>query len=75
MKTAETKVGGKAFSATYLNEGGKIIYDVIVIKNKKITEVEVDAVTGKAGATEEATPEDEGKELTNALKVALGKAK
>ena len=75
IKAAEAKVGGKAFCATYINENGKVLYDVIIIKGKKVSEVEVDAVTGKAGVTEEATPEDEGAELTKALNVALGKAK
>jgi len=75
IKAAEAKEGGKAFSATYISEGGKYIYDVIVIKGKKITEVEVDAATGKVGNSEDATPEGEGKELTSALNVAIGKAK
>lgn len=73
MKAATNKVpGSKAFSATYAKEGDKWLYDVIVINGKKITEVEVDAETGKVGATEEATPEDEGKEMTEELSKAIG---
>ena len=73
MKAATTKVpGSKAFSATYAHEGNKWLYDVIVIKDKKITEVEVDAATGKVGDTEPGTPEGEGKEMTAELAKAIG---
>ena len=76
MKTATEKVGGgKAHQATYLVEGGKPIYDVIIIKDKKLSEVEVDAITGKAMAVEQVTPEEEGKEFTDELNVALGNKK
>ncbi len=72
MKAATAKVGGKAHSATYMSEGGKWLYDVIVIKDKKIMEVEVDAATGKAGDVEAATPESEGKEMVAELQKAIG---
>ena len=76
MKAATAKLGGgTAYQATYLIEGGKPMYDVVVIKNKKLSEVEVDAVTGKAGTVEEVTPAEEGKELVDQLNVALGKKK
>jgi len=76
MKAATEKLGGgKAFEATYLVEDGKPIYDVIVIKDKKLSEVEVDAITGKAGTVEQVTPAEEGKELTEQLNIALGKRK
>ena len=76
MKSAVAKVGGgKAHQATYIVEGGKPIYDVIVIQGKKLTEVQVDAVTGKAGSTEVVTPEEEGKEFADELNVALGNKK
>lgn len=76
MKTATVKIGGGvAHQATYLVEGGKPIYDVIVIKDKKLSEVAVDAITGKAMAVEQVTPEEEGKEFTDELNVALGKKK
>ena len=75
MKSAEARVpGSKAYSATYTQEGGKWLYDVIVIKGKTITEVEVDAATGKVGDSEAATPEGEGKELTAGLNKAIGEA-
>ncbi len=76
MKAATDKLGGgTAYQATYLIEGGKPLYDVVVIKNKKLSEVEVDAITGKAGTVEEVTPAEEGKELVDQLNVALGKKK
>lgn len=76
MKAATEKLGGgKAFEATYLVENGKPLYDVIVIKGKKLSEVEVDAITGKAGTVEQVTPTEEGKELTDQLNIALGKKK
>src|SRR5438105_2843932 len=40
MTAATAKTGGgKALQATYVNEGGKYIYDVIVVKGKALTEV------------------------------------
>jgi hypothetical protein len=72
MTAAVRKVpGGKAYSATYASEGGKWIYDVIVIKGKTITEVEVDATNGKVGDSETATPEGEGREMTAELNKAI----
>lgn len=76
MKVATAKLGGgKAHQATYVVENGRPIYDVIVIKNKKLREVEVDAVTGKAGSVEVVTPEEEGQEFADELNVALGNKK
>jgi len=73
MAAAVGKVpGGKAYSATYASEGGHWIYDVIVLKGNAITEVEIDATTGKVGDTETATPEGEGQELTAELSKAIG---
>ncbi|MGC4046152.1 MAG: PepSY domain-containing protein [Armatimonas sp.] len=75
MKSATAKVGGKAIQATYLVEGGKPLYDVVVINGKKLSEVEVDALTGKAGSVEAVTPSEEGKELVESLNVALSNKK
>ena len=50
-----------------LKHQSKPIYDVIVIKDKKLTEVEINAVTGRVGATEVVTPDEEGKEFTDYL--------
>ena len=73
MAAATKKAPGKAYSATYLFEGGKYIYDVIILNGQKITEAEVDATTGKVLDTESVTPEDEGKEMTAELNKAIGK--
>ena len=76
MAAAEAKVpGSHALQATYMMEAGKPLYDVIVLKGKTLTEVEVDPATGKAGDTEAATPEGEGKELTDQLKAAVSRKK
>jgi uncharacterized membrane protein YkoI len=76
MAAAEAKVpGSHALQATYMREAGKPLYDVIVLKGKTLTEVEVDPATGKAGDTEAATPEGEGKELTDQLKAAVSRKK
>ena len=73
MKSAAAKVpGSHAYSATYLTEGNKFMYDVIVIKGKSISEVEVDATTGKVGDVEAVTPEMEGKEMASDLNTAIG---
>ena len=45
--------GGTAHQATYVVENDKAIYDVIVIKDKKLSEVAVDAITGKRGYRKE----------------------
>jgi hypothetical protein len=75
MKVAIGKVpGGRAISATYASEGGHWIYDVLVVKGKALTEVEIDAVTGKVGDAEAVTPEEEGREMTAELNKALGKS-
>lgn len=67
MKAAEAKVGGKAAMAMFEFDEGHWIYGVIVSKNHKLIEVDVDPITGKAGDTESVTPEDEGKEFQKAL--------
>ena len=67
MKAAEAKTGGKATMAIFEFDEGHWIYGVIVTKNHKLTEVDVDPMTGKAGATEAVTPEDEAKEMKDAL--------
>ena len=67
LKAAEAKTGGKATMAIFEFDEGHWIYGVIVVKNHKLTEVDVDPVTGKAGATEAVTPDDEAKEMKDAL--------
>ena len=67
MKAAEGKVGGKAVMVIFEFDAGKWNYGVIVAKNHKLTEVDVDPKTGKAGASEAVTPEDEAVEFKDAL--------
>ncbi len=67
MKAAEGKIGGKAVMTIFEFDEGKWNYGVIVAKNHKLTEVDVDPKTGKAGASEEVTPDDEAAEFKDAL--------
>lgn len=67
MNAAAKKTGGKAVMAIFEFDEGKWNYGVIVVKNHKLTEVDVDPTTGKAGATEAVTPSDEAAEFKDAL--------
>ena len=67
MAAAEKKVGGKAAMAMFEFDEGHWVYGVIVAKSGKLMEVDVDPVTGKAGATEAVTPDDEAKEFKAVL--------
>ncbi len=67
MKAAEDKAGGKAVMAIFEWDEGHWVYGVVTVKNHKITEVDVDPMTGKAGATEGGTPEAEAAEMKDAL--------
>ncbi|MEO6785276.1 MAG: PepSY domain-containing protein [Chthoniobacteraceae bacterium] len=64
-KTALTKVAnGKIKSAELEKEHGKLVwsFDISMPKSKNITEVQVDAKTGKIVSTQVETPEDQAKE-------------
>jgi uncharacterized membrane protein YkoI len=64
-KTALTKVpDGKIKEAELENERGILIwsFDISMPSSKSITEVQVDAKTGKIVSTEVETPEDQAKE-------------
>jgi uncharacterized membrane protein YkoI len=67
MLAAEAKFGGKARMALFEFDEGHWIYGVIVLKDKKLIEVDVDPVSGKAGDFESVTPEDESKEFKDML--------
>ena len=72
MKIANATLKGKPLTATYASEGNKWLYDVLVTKNGKLYEVEVDAVTGKAAPAETVTVAEEAKEMTDDLNKAMG---
>lgn len=64
-KTALAKVPeGKVKSTELEKENGKLIwsFDIALPKSKNITEVQVDAKTGKIVSTEVETPKDQAKE-------------
>ncbi len=72
MRIASHKAGGRPFSATYSFDGGHWSYDVILVRGHKLSEVEVNAMTGKADAAENVDPAGEGQELASDLRSALG---
>jgi hypothetical protein len=72
MRIAMRKVGGKPFSATYSFDEGHWSYDVIMVNGRKISEVAVNAMTGKTDPPEVVNPADEGKELADDLNTAAG---
>ena len=64
-KTALAKVpGGKIKSSELEKENGKLVwsFDISMPKSKNITEVQVDAKTGKVVSVEVETPEQQAKE-------------
>jgi hypothetical protein len=64
-KTALAKIpGGKIKAAELEKEHGKLVwsFDISMPKSKNITEVQVDAKTGKIVSTEVETPKDQAKE-------------
>lgn len=63
MKIAEGKAGGKAMMAIFEFDEGHWVYGIVVVKNHKLTEVEIDPMTGKVLASEPVTPDDEAKEM------------
>jgi uncharacterized membrane protein YkoI len=71
MAAAESKYGGKAKMALFEFDEGHWVYGVVVLKDKKLIEVDVDPVTGKAGDSESVTPDDEAKEFKEQLTAIL----
>ena len=67
MQIAAKASGGTPFQAVYEFDDGQWIYGVVVVKNHKLMEVELDPTSGKIGETENVSPEDEAKELRSAL--------
>jgi uncharacterized membrane protein YkoI len=65
QKTALTKVpNGKIKSSELEREHGKLVwsFDISTPQSKNITEVQVDAKTGKIAAVQTETPKDQAKE-------------
>lgn len=71
MSIAVAKSGGKATRATFEFDEGHWVYGVLVVKDHKLFEVELDPVTGKVGDTESVTPEDEAKETQQELSAMI----
>jgi len=69
MAVAKKKMGGgTAFQATFEFDEGHWVYGVMVVKGHKISEVEIDPVSGKALDTEAVSAEGEAKEMSELLK-------
>ena len=67
QKTALAKVpGGSIKSSELEKERGKLIwsFDIAMPKSRNVTEVQVDAKTGKIVSTQIETPADQAKEAT-----------
>lgn len=72
MSIANKQVHGQPISANYELDEGHWLYDVMIVKDKALHVVEVDANTGKANKAETSSPEEEAKELVSDLHKALG---
>ncbi len=72
IKIAEGKVVGRPLQANFEFDEGKWVYGVMIVLGKTIKEVEIDPMTGKVGAVETVTPEDEAKEMKDMLTKATG---
>ena len=70
MKTAAEKTGGMPFQALYEFDEGHWVYGVVIVKDHKLMEVEIDPQTGKVGDTEAIDPAGEAKEVQQELTAA-----
>ena len=71
IKIALGKVPGKVLQANFEFDEGHWVYGVMIVHNHKITEVEIDPMSGKIGDSEEVTPEGEAKEVLAELSKAV----
>ena len=60
VAAAEQHVGGKAAKGEYERHKGQWVYDIEVVKDKKVMDVKVDASSGKViSATEDKADQDD----------------
>lgn len=60
VTAAEQHIGGKASRAEYEHHKGKWVFDIEVVKDKKVMDVKVDPTSGKViAATEDKTDRDD----------------
>ena len=59
--------GGTAFQANFEFDEGHWVYGVLLVKGHKISEVEVDPMTGKSMGVETVTADDEMQEMKESL--------
>lgn len=67
MATAQARTHQRPVQATFEYEDGHWQYAVMVAGHGSVSEVEIDARTGKVGDVEKANPAEEGRELQNLL--------
>lgn len=66
VTAAEQHVGGKASRAEYERHKGAWVFDVEVVKDKKVTDVKVDPTSGSViAATEDNTEHDDDHDQTD----------
>ncbi len=75
MKIANRKLSGRALSANFTFEDGHWQYEVFIVKDSTLHEVEVDATTGKLLDSEVGSPAQEAAEMAKSLNRALGKTR
>jgi uncharacterized membrane protein YkoI len=63
VQAAEQHVGGKASKAEYERHKGQWVFDVEVVKDRKVMDVKVDAASGKVlSAAEDKADQDDDKD-------------
>lgn len=72
IQIAKGKFPGRPLHANFEYDEGKWVYGVMLVSGKTIKEVTIDPMTGKVGAVETVTPEDEAKEIRDELTKAIG---
>lgn len=71
IKTALIKVPGTALQANFEFDEGHWVYGVMIVHDHKLSEVEIDPMTGKVGDVEDVTPAGEAKEVEAELNKAI----
>lgn len=66
VNAAEQHVGGKAAKAEYEKHAGRWLFDIEVVKDKKVMDVTVDPISGAViAATEDKTDHDDDRDLAD----------
>jgi len=71
IRIAQGKVAGRAVQANFEFDEGHWVYGVMIAHDHKLSEVEIDPMTGKVGDVEAVTPDGEAKEVKAELSAAI----